>query len=486
MKRALCLAAVLLALGPVAFAWAILWADGQREDVVVTENTLFGDLKAAEGARVRMVSQWQGRLVWDTVYTVGSGETESDFSFYAEAKSWRQRGVDEFLTYTSTHWGMTHVSGARSVPFDPDGYPLSEMVRKVADSTRPGETYTEVLRMKDYYDYYPLEIYVDYTDGGGRSVYYHGDGDTMADLFRIPVPEWVTLEITVEKDEEGEAVNVQCEDREGEALIDVHAFGRDGCYYAYYMEGITSGEVMQPGEDYGIYYFPYIEEKYKTNRTIDPLQRRKACSLQPGMKFVEMVLEEDLGELYLVTKEGDEYHLNVYEIAQEALVPVQKLAVRSVTGEAGEESNPYWSQMSVRGEGVLMVWQDGSFVFAERQDGGLFVRCQGQHPSIRNSDGSDLTFPSEHAWAFDGERLALVSYEDWGSVSVNLAVYTDDALVYYGLCQSSSDVGRQQGDYAFLITPPGTTGNLYGPSVPGTLTRRPGSADAREILGVGW
>ena len=110
--------------------------------------------------------------------------------------------------------------------------------------------------------------------------------------------------------------------------------------------------------------------------------------LQPGIYTVEMELNEALGELYLITKEEQEFYLSVFDTQGDDLSLKQKLMLRSVAGEPGEKDNPYWSQLSVQDNSVMMIWRDGSFVFAARQ-GKEFINWRLEdHPSALDSNSA--------------------------------------------------------------------------------------------------
>lgn len=464
MKKALAFTVLLLVISPVALVVAGWRVDSQKENIVITEKTLYGNPEEAAGIKVRMVAQWEEHLIWDTVYAMGSGETESSFSFSALGERFKEPGQEDISIDCVTGWGMVMTNGP-SAPFDPDGYPLPRIVKALIERTQPGERRTETVRIADYYEYYPLQFYL---HSEQFDVYYFEPGQTedgrFTDFFDIPVSDSQTLNVTLEKDAEGEVIDVQCQADSDIHPISLAAFGREGCYHAYYLEEYAQGlaSVLDgTGEEYGIYYYPYIEENnYNENLTIDPTQARKVCDLEPGIALAEMALSETEDVLYLVTKEGQDYYLNVYDVEEEELALRQRIWVRTVNGEMGTENNPAWSRLSVQEEGVLMVWRDGSFAFVADRGGEMeFWRLE-QEPM------PNPLFFHESVWDFDGQRLAFVSYVDWESVSVNLAVYRQEGLTFFGICEHSGDLGKDTGDTSLSITPPGTAGASILPAPP--------------------
>ena len=476
MKKSFCVAAVLLILGAACFISALHLVDGQREGIVITENTLYGDPAAAEGLKLRVTSQWQNYLVWDTVYNVQSGEAESDFSFYPYEKNWQEPVSGRVELWMPLNWGMSRTSGPNS-HFNPEGSFLPEVIKAVMERTASGESHTETVRLCDYYEYYPLRFSVEYS---ALNIYYSDDDIKFyPDYFRVPVPDWLTLEIELEKDETGDVTALECNSEyKVEFFGGSSAFGQEGCYFAYYVEDESGIGTAKTGADYGIYYVPYLLGKYRNS--IDYEQTRMLCSLPSGLVTVYMTLNEDLGELYLVTMEEQDYYLNVYQIEQEKLVQKQKIFVRSVSGEPGEEDYPYWNQMSVHDEGVLMVWRDGIFAFVARAEEGMELWCLKQYP------GSEIIFPFEHVWDYDGQRLAVASLADWESLNVELAVFQEGELAWYGVCDHSGNVGSDQVSFSLRILPPGTLGVAAPVSPEYYFYRRRSSVTVEELLGLEW
>ena len=486
MKKALCLALILLVAGPVMFVAAGLWVDSEKDNVVITTTTLYGNPEEAAGIRLRMVSQWQDQLIWDTKYAVDTGETVSSFTFSSRGENWPQTEAAEITVDCIIHWGTIGVgsgdyySGKSAV--NPEEFYLSRAIKAVMDRTEPGERRTETVLLRDYYEYYPLQFHLQrqLPDGHSLMVYYYESEGYFTDYFQVPVGDDIE-QIVLEKDFSGEVIDVQCKGLSGASFQNVHAFGEDGCYHAFYLEKWGDEKMEEPGETFGIYYYPYIED---TNRyrglTINPEQARIVSSLESGIEPVDMALNKSQDRLYLVTNEDNVYYLNVYVVDKDSLALSQKIPVRPDLAERDDGYEPPWAQLSVQENGVLLVWQDGSFVFAVREGDEMEVWEPEQFPSIQS-----FVFPSENVWSYDGQRLALASFVDWSSTSVNVAVYTRAGLAWYGICEARFDVGEHSGDFGdeqeistFGIFPPG--------SAIGNRGYRPRNIPVEEILRIWW
>lgn len=486
MKKALCLAMILLITGPVMFVAGGFWVNSENDNVVITTTTLYGDPEEAVGLRLRLASQWQDQLIWDTEYTLGSGETVSSFVFSSWGEDWPQAAVAEITADCIVHWGTVGVGSGDNYSgksaFDLEKSYLSRAVKAVMNRTEPGERRTETLLLRDYYEYYPLQFHLQryLPDGYSLEVYYYESEGYFTDYFQVPVGDDIE-QIVLEKDFSGEVIDVQCKGLSGASFQNVYAFGEDGCYHAFYLEKWGDEEMEEPGETFGIYYYPYIEEWGHSGRlTVDPEQARIVSSLESGIELVDMALSENQDRLYLVTNEENVYYLNVYEADKDSLALSQKIPVRPDLTEREGEYEPQWAQLSVQENGVLLVWQDGSFVFADSKGDEMEAWEPKQFPSIQN-----FVFSSENVWSFDGQRLALASYVDWNSTSVNLAVYTRAGLAWYGICEAWYDVSKHSSDFdgeqeinTFRISPPG--------SAIGNRGYRPRSIPVEEILGIVW
>lgn len=487
MKKALCLALILLIAGPVMFAAGGLWVDSEKDNVVITATTLYGDPEEAAGLKLHMVSQWQDQLIWDTEYTLDSGETVSSFTFSSWGEDWYRHHTAAVevtvacIVNWGTVWGSPGDTSSKSA-FDPEKFYLSRAVKAVMDRTEPGERRTETVLLKDYYEYYPLQFHLQrhLSDGHTLEVYYNESEGYFTDYFQVPVGDDIE-QIVLEKDSAGEVIDVQCKGLSGASFQNVYAFGEEGCYHAFYLKKWGDEEMEDPGETYGIYYYPYIEEWEHSGRlTIDPEQARIVSSLESGIELVDIALNEGQDRLYLVTNEENVYYLNVFEADKGRLALSQKLAVRPDLAEREDGYEPWWAQLSVQENGVLLVWQDGSFVFAASKGDVMEVWEPEQFPSIQS-----FVFPSENVWSFDGQRLALASYADWSSTSVDLAVYTRAGLAWYGICTAWYDAGEHSVDFGgeqeistFRISPPG--------SIIGNQGYRPRGIPVEEILGITW
>ncbi len=469
MKKSLGASFVCFLLAAAALPLSAAYINREKERVVITETAVFGDSRAAEGITLQYATHWQGKLLWNTAYAVGSGKgAESRFTFVSSGRTWESPGVESVECYGASGWG---IGGNKIHMEDLSRIHLPEAVKEVASRTAPGEKRTERIDLSDYYEYEPLSFFF---QSGPKNVYYsegdepeEADSYPLSEYFAIPVEENTMLELTVEKDGQGNCIQIDCHDTEESGLwVNCrYAFGEEGCFLAYCCERKSGGPSVS-GERYGIFYLPYVESAVR--RTLDPRRIQKLCDLPGTVEPVEMELDEERGILYLVSLEDEIYSLSIYRMEDGKLLPVQDLPVFSLraaeekyAAEGYEERYPYWAGMWPEEAGVLLTWRDGFFAFVAEEAGRYSLFCQDMFPDcIRSDEGAmfdreqECLFPFEPVCAFDGERLALAALnEGWNGINASLAVYGEEGLRYYGFYDNSGS--RESGEaYSYRAVRP--------------------------------
>lgn len=449
-----------LALVGIPLAWALV--DSGKERILITEEVLGGDPEEASGVTLRVASHWSGNLLWDTEYTVGSGQAaRSGFTFSAGGVEWgygQRRSASADFLYGAGYGTAITVEGSL---LNPESVLYPEIARAVAGRTRDGEALRETVRIGDYYEYYPAIEFgiqgtsVDYSIECGQS------GDYLSELFRIPTAE-DRIEVTLERDQAGDFISCAWEkvlDSGSAVLADASAFGETGCYYAFCLEDPQTGERAHRGENCGLFYLPFTGEDGWIQ--VDRTRMRRIGSLPEDAVPVGMLLEEDRERLYLTVKGKEDYNLVVYKLSDGVpeLLQVAALGQERLFGAEGAEGSRYLADLDIELEllaaefssmtreegGLLMTWSDNGFSFVTEEDGACALWCSGQFPEQSEEEymgtGRGWTanhmFPGERACLFDGERLVLAAFEDWDSLNVLVAVYDRDGEAFSGLYRHS-------------------------------------------------
>lgn len=453
MKKCLWLLTILILAALLSLPFAFLKVDSQRESVVITEEVIAGDPKAAEGVTVEFLTHWHALALWDTKYTIGTGETVTEFDFEGDGVYWPGRESAYFDFNIPVNFGTAVAMGdganaTRDV--DLESMWLPEVLKDVASRTEAGNSHTEIVTLADYYKYYPLELSVR-SEAHDMSFYSNGV-DYFSDFFHVEVQVDEKIEVTITKNPNGYVTAVDCNGHmeEGLSIDTAYAFGEEACFFTYVCTDWETGERVAAGENTGIFYAPYVEE----NRLFTiPGHVVKACDIPSDIVPAEMLWDEERGELYLAAKADGEYRLYIYSVDGTNVVLEQEIPVLS-RDELLKAEMPVYREMTLEKGGILLKWSNGSFSFVSEEESGYQLWCSNTFvPDVQYLEeiaqvGNqwmelgyiDEIFSYEHALYFDGDRLVLASYASWDSVNVTLAVYNREEQLYCGRYRHSAEL----------------------------------------------
>ncbi len=456
MKKGLIIAAICFAVMIIALPFACTEVDAGKESVKITEEVISGNPAAAEGIKLNMATHWKGHMLWNIQYTVGGGETVSDFEFEPNEVTWeRKKDENIFIDYV-TNYGTVMSGNVRQSQVVLDDISLSEVVKAVADRTTPGTENTELIKLADYYEYYPITICI---NGGNHDVNYSNDKEeaVFTELFHIGISEDDVYKVRITKDSAGfvTGFNIRMPDlrEEGWTTEDAEAFGKNGCYYTYACTDWKTGEYIERGENRGIFYIPYKKDGNRTTIAKDKIE--KVYELEDGEIPVDMLLDEENSRLYLLTRDGENFNMYVYSL--NGYVPV--LEISFAVDKGGDNRAP--AVMSLESGGILIKWGDNRFAFISNKNGEHELWCNGTFPDASSDWGK--TFPDEHAAWFYGERLVLAAFKEWYGADVQLVVYDREGQKYYGIYHNSAataDARFYEKMSSDKIVPQGGTGGL--------------------------
>lgn len=462
MKKNLWLAIIFISVALFSLPFALGIVDSQRERVVITEEVISGDPEAAEGVTLQFLTHWKSLALWDTKYTIGTGETVTEFEFEEDGVYWPKQ-ESEYLDFNiPVNFGTAVAVGdGMNATRDVDLYGMwiPEVLVDVATRAKVGSSYTEIVSLADYYKYYPLELSVR-SEAHDMSFYSNGV-DYFSDFFHVEVPADEKLSVTITKNPDGIITAVDCNSswegadgwqEDGLSIDTAYAFGEAGCFFTYICTERKTGERVLAGENTGIFYAPYVEEN---RRFTISKQVKKVCEIPSDMVPAEMIWDEERGELYMAAKVDEEYRLYIYSVAGEKVELTQELTVWS-SEELLKTELPFYREMTLEKDGILLKWSDGSFSFVAEEEGGYYLWCSNTFvPDVAYLEelartGNqpievgylDEIFSYEHALYFDGERMVLASYDSWDSVNVTVAVYNREKQLYCGRYRHSAESDR--------------------------------------------
>lgn len=452
MRRSLLVLAVLFLCSVLVLAAGHTAVDNGKDKITVTETTLAGDPSAAEGLTVETTSNQDRQMFWRTVYEAGAEpEAETEFTFYQTEQ--KQEDVEarkelDIYSYTA-EFGISGVIDLDTANLDDCS--LNGMLMKpavdVASRTPAGESRTEVLQLNRFYEYYPMWLEV---HSGGWTMDYSWELQLetrtfLENYFAIPMPDTEWVEVTVEKDEAGQVVGVNCntyydyyeKDEYGTPINKTSFYAEtvvlDNSVYLLFC-GNADFSGFRGG--YGLYRIPVemvdswngttfsephahlLVEELENVYPMDPSQGEFA-SMEPGLDDTELLLFEQT---------GNGLRLNVVNTGSNRVR--QQL-------DLGKDTVPavwYHEDLLILGYDIYDS-ENGTLQVLHRQNGeyGLWLETK-LYPM---NDDSRIFSPD---FAFNGEKLAIAaSWRIYQGVSHRIAVYDASGLCYAGDYQYNSD-----------------------------------------------
>jgi hypothetical protein len=459
MRRAIMIFALTLALllGGAAGVYAYVFA--KADQVTLTPQVLAGDEQAAHGLTVELYNQMASNLYWDTALTVGA-TPETDFRFRLLRESSGERGAYQGLTIVN----YQGISSSGLVRDDEDFFGYDKIFRDVADRTAPGEEHTEIVKLEDYLESYPLQVNVDLPGNTIRWKtaevdYTQSMGDengpvsaALSALFPIPILPGQRMEVSVNKDAAGQIIGW------GSNSVGDYAYSpsslctvtdSDCFFYLYnrYEEGSYADFSATPG-GYGLYRLPYSTDGSVT--TLSPDRLELVYPMAEDESVIMLLTAQGGDRLLLVTERGGAQTLTVLDA--ESATPMQILPLEA------DEATPLL-RLFDGGDFLALVCSDrnetaeGSVTVYTRTAGGYAREYQCDIPT---ADGGG-NFVYYAAMDYRDGKLAMASTNvrepaerSLRLCGCRLMVFDATGLIYHGVYASSLDDFLSADDYSIL------------------------------------
>lgn len=449
MRKALIAVCLLFALSVGGIAAVHADVNEVKDQVVITEKVLYGDKAAAEGLTIRAEATMGNYLHWDTDYTIGAQPvTKTEFVF-AEEKRWGDYEPGGLSTVSYHQWyGIDDQDWENAV--SPEGLSgLALAYWELFQTLEVGEEKDKLIRVGDYYDYYPFQFGLElpnfYMD------FYHVDGFAagteqgeimraltakLEEYIRIPVLEEETIRISLYRSGEKQAGQRGMGTGEGDSYRGqvYNAITDDACYFIISNRSRDGRPVdlsQVPG-GYGIHVLPYTYSDSEPT-TVDVEGIKMVYPLDEESELLWFKATPDKSRLLLMTKETNgDCLLRVIDC--DGMKTLQETVLYSVT----EERQPYVEDC--RDNYILIRTWDGSIILLEERPDGTFERML-DIPVEEHQEVSD----GFHTSLWDGEKLVLViplnvQRQGEGKLSgFAVAVYDKTGPLFCGEYTSSLD-----------------------------------------------
>lgn len=453
MKRAVALLLTLALLGAAGMVCAHRVVGASAEAVELRETVLSGDRAAAEGVEVLMHAACEaGKCRWDTVLSIGAENTaETSFCFMprggGEGVGREYCGVSISVIAsdcgsvgeagsTVKKWWGPDFSRADLSRFGSPPELLLDILLDVAARTGADEKRTERLALGDYLGFLPLDVRLDLPEAPDGICALAGQGvrlsrdeavEWLRDYFRLPVPEGLEVDVTIEKDDTGDIVYW------GFSAVDVGALymrtlgiaGEDACYFCF---DVPDGDIDCSALPWGIglYRLPLERDGGALVLRLDELEQ--FVPLAGGEQVREMdtfgnrvlLLTQRDGMLYLTS-------VNLEDMSRAETTAMCKYS---------------------RGDAVSRFILD---------DGSYYVKTEQQYPFAETDRRYALAEPEG-----DGYRLRLcgvMSEPYWGD-TLGADLLWDGERLFVAKCFSSSSIPDGESEAKAYLWVYGETGLL--------------------------
>ena len=484
MKKSLIILLVLVIAAVAGAGWAAAEVNEAKDQIEIQEVSLVGEREAAAGLTLTTRNTYDHHLFWDTVYTMekDSAKAETRFRFSAMQENEIWYSEDEGVQLDSYY-----VFG-----FDPNrsedepAYGLDRAYQELYDTLEPGEEAKKIINVKDYMEYYPVQVEL---DAPGAGIYYMDDEEAYQVLdaefetkgsaveaamalwnyFRIPVLESEQLEIQVGKSAVAQTGGFGSSTATTTAIgqgnvgeyfgfTTVSATTDSVCYFTFDTHS-SEGQIVdtsQLAEGYGIYMLPFHEAS-QNDGGYEIENFANMYPLDPAIQVIDLSVSTDGKDLLLHAVEDGEYVITVID------TETRRLRQRLVICDWPEDGYGWWLYeyetflaAAVPQERLAVISRDESGEYH------LELLVPVDHDE---EDDYPMYLNYNEAMAFDGERLAVSRTMGGGSCTdFYVAVYDATGLIYYGEYYNSLSA---ESDMAHAYTGSNWQYVYYDSSVPG-------------------
>lgn len=469
MRKALALLLALVLLCLVVIIGAHAGINTERDQVAITENVVYGDKLAACGLNIVRNAQWDYRLHWSTDYNISAENAYStEFEFTQSEERGEYKGTYtpsgvNFSNYVNGGIGSSHELTREDISGIFGGF--EDLCLDVIDRAPAGERYTETVKISDYYDYYPMDIFLDlpnlyflYTDELGNRFVRNMDGndceevnDALRAYFRIPVAEDDSVEIEVYKNAGGAATEIYVNTLiPGMGYQILSAVSEYAVYFTF--DSGTAVDFSEIPGGYGVYCLPFgatFEHQGGVYPTADVDGLKMVYPLAEDVKIEAFFISKDEERLIMVTAEDGMHILTAIEL--DTMETLQRIEIIPVINSEGGV-HPVTAY-----EGFLVLEMEGARIAT------LDILENGDYSPnfvvdrMPNEDNL-FWYRADCVYAYDGERLAIgwdmeQDTPPYDNCGFSVAVYDKNGLQYYGEYESGLMTGLETGDYGYLCQP---------------------------------
>lgn len=486
MKRSLAAAAALLVLAAVILTTLSLRLDSTATPLPVTVKAARGDVTAAEGLRFHTAVKYGTRLRWDTEYDVGSNTWDTVHRMPGGSDNGRLYYYDRREDiYDSRDNNRRYIT----LMAQPEDAMIRHLVAGAKAAQESGELYgrdyTERIRMRDFYDTYPLYLTWDRNDMNqllrDDLHTYYDDTLPAFDKLRIPVGETDWMEPTLYYYADNNMSLYGDTTLHAENRFTSFSVGLDEGFLT--TVGFAADADPQPDwapEGFGLWYVPLELNRYTATggggysyEQPDMARLRLVYPLDiAAQRVVGLQLTRDRSEILLTTAENSQYVLRVLDAGD------FRCKLTLVVEEDASPRHFTASMLTQSGTSYKLDYDDYVLPVYNNSTDDLLVACTGSHLTVLRPGGDgwlvdydiELLWPeldeddqivwnSEYRPLEDGNYGYTYGYGDYSSLG--LISQLDEISMLYRDGRLALATGDHTGTYT-LVSVYDRTGLLYG------------------------
>lgn len=443
MKKSLIIGGLLVILAAAGLGYGMVCAADQADMVTLTEEVLIGDKDAGEDLMVQINSHWDEKMLWETYLDIGAeNKVDTDFSLHMNGIQYETITQSEAYMEYSLHFGYSS-SGELLGSEGPDDLPYKKAFADVATRAEAGETYTEIIHLADYYDYFMYELSFHSENYGHRygtrSLY----GTEIDETLAMRIPEELQFEVTVVKNQDGSVNTVRGSAVGDEAYtVSGGTVMESGCYIYIYARN-TQGFVPGLSDNgYGVYWMPFRRNEYD-GIEVEYERFQKVYDVEEKIYAIRGNAAED--ELFLLLDRDGELVLQRISVGDFNLIQEFTLGISGQDMECRD--------VEVTEQGILILFSDGQIYYAEKEESGYRIRV--------SHDLSEYDFYQKNSWCeyafvYENGRLGVV-WKDGEKYSLSNSMYVflleGEELTFLAHYKNSLDQVTDHFDYSNCLHP---------------------------------
>lgn len=443
MRKAMIFTLLFLIVSVSTACWSAFHIYESRDDIVLVENTIMGDKAQAEGLTTTLTNTYRDRLFWNTTYTLYT-TPETTYTYSAQELTYNEEYDYSGITLTSyPDFGM---SEAICAPGYRTGMNLAGM--ELFNSLAPGEEKEAEIYLKDYYEYYPISVWIDFPNMNnylGETFLVDESRMTpntdhyvmvkLRDYFKIPISTEDCYRIQVSKDLDGNLgengmllISKDCFQMQSTSIL-----MSDACYFLFdahsFAGNLVDTSLLPDG--FGIFCLPY--EAYRKSSVpydlfdikVDELDM--VYPLNPEIHILNFTTDTSNSHFLLHTLENEVHYLTIIDI--KTMETVQKIELSGLSAsdeytllqDAETKAILFWGHNTL---GILALAETGQYQLE-------FICDIPFYPTDYFRSGY-LDF------SYNGTQLAVGWIDNYSEKpDFHVTIFDDTGLTYFGKYENS-------------------------------------------------